>query len=77
MQWTETNVLNALNPSTKLLTEGISPYHFSTAEEAISFFYKNNVTDEFIPATIIGESRPIAEGMAFSSLIFDRTELVS
>ncbi|WP_028388317.1 2,3-bisphosphoglycerate-independent phosphoglycerate mutase [Legionella fairfieldensis] len=45
-----------------LLTEAKSDYHFNTAEEAIQFFYTENKTDEFIPPSLIGKGKAIAEG---------------
>lgn len=47
-----------------LLTEGVSEHHFKTAEEAVNYFYHQNIYDEFIPATRIGLCRTITDGDA-------------
>lgn len=45
-----------------VLTENQSHFHFSTAEEAIHYFYENQTTDEFIPPTVIGNNPVINDG---------------
>ncbi len=45
-----------------VLTEATSAHHFKTAEEAISYFYKEGKVDEFIPPTLIGDIKPIENG---------------
>lgn len=49
-------------PVYRLLTEHISSYQFADAKSAISAFYQENKTDEFIPPTLIGEGRKIESG---------------
>ncbi|CEG57999.1 2,3-bisphosphoglycerate-independent phosphoglycerate mutase [Legionella fallonii] len=53
-----------VEPVYTLLTQGQSKNHFADAKEAIEFFYKNNLSDEFIPPTQIGEKKPIESGDA-------------
>jgi 2,3-bisphosphoglycerate-independent phosphoglycerate mutase len=53
-----------ISPVYLLLTEAKSSYQFKTAEEAISAFYAEKKFDEFIPPTLIGEGKPIADGDA-------------
>ena len=45
-----------------LLTESVSDYQFETPEAALQFFYAKAITDEFIPPTLIGSSKPIKSG---------------
>ncbi|HVT62581.1 MAG TPA: 2,3-bisphosphoglycerate-independent phosphoglycerate mutase [Legionellaceae bacterium] len=51
-----------IEPVYKLLTTGESEHTFPNAEMAIDAFYANDITDEFIPPTRIGEARPIQDG---------------
>jgi 2,3-bisphosphoglycerate-independent phosphoglycerate mutase len=51
-----------IEPVYRLLTEGESPYHYPTAEEAITAFYQQKISDEFIPPTKIGEGHVIGDG---------------
>ncbi len=53
-----------IEPVYKLLTQNQSEYHFTNAEEAISYFYQHNLSDEFIPPTKIGDAPAIEEGDA-------------
>ena len=53
-----------LEPVYRLLTEASSPYHFDTTREAIDSFYKDKISDEFIPPTLIGSKKPIQAGDA-------------
>lgn len=53
-----------IEPVYNLLTQGNSTSHFLDAESAIRFYYQNNVSDEFIPPTQIGEKKPIENGDA-------------
>ena len=53
-----------VEPVYTLLTQGHSKNHFAEAKEAIEFFYENNLSDEFIPPTQIGEAKPIDNGDA-------------
>lgn len=46
-------------PVYHLLTEAKSSYQFKTAEEAISTFYAEQKSDEFIPPTLIGKGKAI------------------
>ncbi len=50
-----------IEPLYQLLTESISPYHFDSASDAILSFYQQNISDEFIPPTIIGKGRAIQD----------------
>jgi 2,3-bisphosphoglycerate-independent phosphoglycerate mutase len=50
-----------IEPVYRLLTEGHSKHHFPTAKEAINSFYENNINDEFIPPTQIGEQTIIKD----------------
>lgn len=47
-----------------LLTEGVSEHHYSDATRAIKAFYQHNLSDEFIPPTLIGNPQPIEDGDA-------------
>ncbi|KTD75588.1 2,3-bisphosphoglycerate-independent phosphoglycerate mutase [Legionella waltersii] len=47
-----------------LLTQGIAKHQFLNAEQAILSFYQDNISDEFIPPTLIGEVSPIKDGDA-------------
>ena len=51
-----------IEPVYRLLTEGISDYHFQSPTDAIHAFYQQNIFDEFIPPTQIGEAKPIIDG---------------
>ncbi|HRD69051.1 MAG TPA: 2,3-bisphosphoglycerate-independent phosphoglycerate mutase [Legionella sp.] len=53
-----------IEPVYDLLTKGISPNQFATAASAIDFYYQQNVSDEFIPPTIIGAKNPIVDNDA-------------
>lgn len=53
-----------LEPVYTLLTTGQSSFQFNTAQEAITQFYKQNLSDEFIPATVIGKPMPVQDGDA-------------
>lgn len=53
-----------IEPVYALLTEGVSEHHFADAETAITYFYEHNLSDEFIPPTLIGDARPIEDGDA-------------
>lgn len=46
----------------QLLTEGISSFHFETPVEALQFYYKKNILDEFFPPTVIGTPSLIEPG---------------
>ena len=48
----------------RLLTEASSPYHFDSASDAIHHFYADNITDEFVPPTLIGDKKLIHSGDA-------------
>jgi len=62
-----------------LLTQGISEYQFSDALIAIQSFYQQNLSDEFIPPTLIGSPKPIADGDAvlFFNFRADRARQLS
>ena len=51
-------------PVYKLLTECISEHHFANANAAIKAYYQQNISDEFIPPTLIGTGAAIKEGDA-------------
>ena len=51
-----------IEPVYRLLTENESIHHFDSAESALDAFYKQNIFDEFIPPTHIGERRAIEDG---------------
>lgn len=44
-------------PVYSLLTEGISEQHYDSAEIAITSYYEHNISDEFIPPTVIGKAQ--------------------
>ncbi|MBA2709985.1 MAG: 2,3-bisphosphoglycerate-independent phosphoglycerate mutase [Tatlockia sp.] len=45
-----------------LLTKSKSEYQFQSAEEAIKHFYAQGKSDEFIPPTLIGQTKAIEDG---------------
>ncbi len=51
-----------MEPVYQLLTETTPSSTYTHAEEALAFFYEQNIYDEFIPPTPIGVSRPIQDG---------------
>ncbi|MFI4963285.1 MAG: 2,3-bisphosphoglycerate-independent phosphoglycerate mutase, partial [Legionellales bacterium] len=53
-----------LEPVYSMLTQGLSQHQFNEAQTAIQCYYQENVTDEFIPPTLIGKAKPIEEGDA-------------
>ncbi|WP_298622685.1 2,3-bisphosphoglycerate-independent phosphoglycerate mutase, partial [uncultured Legionella sp.] len=53
-----------IEPVYDLLTQGISSHHFDDAESAVNYFYQHNLSDEFIPPTIIGDGKIIEDGDA-------------
>lgn len=53
-----------IEPLYRLLTENNSEHHFDSAEEAIQYFYQQNISDEFIPPTRIGNGHEIQNGDA-------------
>jgi 2,3-bisphosphoglycerate-independent phosphoglycerate mutase len=63
-----------IQPVYQLLTEGIADKSFNGAEEALKAYYEQNITDEFIPPTRIGLSRPIKaqDGVIFFNFRADR-----
>lgn len=48
-----------IEPVYTLLTEGQSKHHFINAETAITYYYQQNLSDEFIPPTLIGKGKSI------------------
>lgn len=64
-----------IEPVYDLLTAGISKDKFEDAEKALNYFYSNNITDEFIPPTKIGDSPALKNEDAFIFVNFrsDRT----
>lgn len=53
-----------IEPVYTLLTQGQSEHHFVDAETAIKAFYQQNLSDEFIPPTLIGSGKKVADGDA-------------
>ncbi|WP_237761218.1 2,3-bisphosphoglycerate-independent phosphoglycerate mutase, partial [Legionella cherrii] len=53
-----------IEPVYTLLTQGHSQHHFQDAEAAIKSYYQQNLSDEFIPPTLIGEKKAIEDGDA-------------
>ena len=53
-----------VEPVYTLLTQGESKYHAKEARAAIKSYYQQNLSDEFIPPTRIGEATPIEDGDA-------------
>ncbi|MCW8398808.1 2,3-bisphosphoglycerate-independent phosphoglycerate mutase [Legionella sp. PATHC038] len=53
-----------IEPVYNLLTQGHSQHHFQDAEAAIKSYYQQNLSDEFIPPTLIGEKKAIEDGDA-------------
>lgn len=53
-----------VEPVYTLLTQAQSDHHFNNAESAISSYYQQNLSDEFIPPTRIGEGKAINDGDA-------------
>lgn len=51
-----------IEPVYRLLTEAHSEHHFNTAEEAVRAFYQQNIHDEFIPPSRIGQGAAIEDG---------------
>lgn len=53
-----------VEPVYTLLTEGQSVHHFADAKTAIESYYQQNLSDEFIPPTLIGAGQAITDGDA-------------
>ena len=53
-----------LEPVYELLAENKSEQHFITAEDAVHYFYKQNINDEFIPPSKIGSAPAMEDGDA-------------
>jgi len=53
-----------IEPVYTLLTQGISPNHAPDALSAVTHYYEQNLSDEFIPPTVIGNASPMADGDA-------------
>jgi 2,3-bisphosphoglycerate-independent phosphoglycerate mutase len=53
-----------LEPVYNLLTQGLSNQQFPDALSAVEFYYQNNLSDEFIPPTLIGQPCVINDGDA-------------
>jgi 2,3-bisphosphoglycerate-independent phosphoglycerate mutase len=51
-----------VEPVYTLLTSGQSPHHFATVDAAIDAYYAEGLSDEFFPATQIGQATPITSG---------------
>ncbi|MBA2650589.1 MAG: 2,3-bisphosphoglycerate-independent phosphoglycerate mutase [Legionella sp.] len=47
-----------------VLTQGVSEKQFFSAKLALMHYYQNNLSDEFIPPTVIGAPKPIEDGDA-------------
>lgn len=57
-----------------VLTQSESKYHFADAETAIKSYYRENLSDEFIPPTQIAKPHSIKDGDAVLFLIFVQIE---
>ncbi|MGC1183247.1 2,3-bisphosphoglycerate-independent phosphoglycerate mutase [Legionella sp.] len=53
-----------IEPVYRLLTEGQSEHQFADAKTAIKTYYQQNLSDEFIPPTLIGTGKTITDGDA-------------
>ena len=53
-----------IEPVYRLLTEGEQNAHVTTAEKAIRAYYAEDIFDEFIPPTQLGQALPIQDGDA-------------
>ena len=68
-----------VEPVYNLLTQIQSAQHFGDAETAITFYYQNKISDEFIPPTLIGEAKAIedGDGVLFFNFRADRARQLS
>lgn len=68
-----------IKPVYTLLTQAQSDYQFNDAKSAIHNFYEQQISDEFIPPTLIGEKSAINEGDAlfFFNFRADRARQLS
>lgn len=68
-----------IEPVYNLLTQNQSTYYFTSAEEAIHYFYQQNINDEFIPPCKIGNSPAIEQGdvVLFFNFRADRARQLS
>ncbi|KTD35625.1 phosphoglyceromutase [Legionella moravica] len=68
-----------VEPVYNLLTQGQSTHHFDDVETAIKHFYQNELSDEFIPPTLIGNPKIIEDGDAilFFNFRADRARQLS
>ncbi len=48
----------------ELLTENKTPYQFATVSQALEYFYSQDISDEFVPPTMIGAGQNIQDGDA-------------
>ncbi|CAM2891738.1 2,3-bisphosphoglycerate-independent phosphoglycerate mutase [Legionella worsleiensis] len=73
------NRWDRVEPVYNLLTLGQSSHQFASAEQAITHFYQNERSDEFIPPTLIGKTQPIKDGDAilFFNFRADRARQLS
>lgn len=53
-----------IEPVYDLLTQAKSEHHFADVETAINFYYQHNLSDEFIPPTLIGKEHMVHNGDA-------------
>jgi 2,3-bisphosphoglycerate-independent phosphoglycerate mutase len=53
-----------IEPVYTLLAQAQSEHHFANAQSAIASYYQQNLTDEFIPPTLIGSKKIIGDGDA-------------
>jgi 2,3-bisphosphoglycerate-independent phosphoglycerate mutase len=58
------NRWDRIRPVYQLLTTGQSSAKFRTPDDAINFYYTENISDEFIPPTQIGNAMPIQDNDA-------------
>ncbi|MFA6302518.1 MAG: 2,3-bisphosphoglycerate-independent phosphoglycerate mutase [Legionella sp.] len=68
-----------LEPVYIMLTQSLSTHQFTEAKTAIETFYKDKLSDEFIPPTLIGQPLPITDGdtVLFFNFRADRARQLS
>jgi 2,3-bisphosphoglycerate-independent phosphoglycerate mutase len=73
------NRWDRIKPVYELLTQGITCQQFDDYQDALDYYYGKNITDEFIPATLIGDKSPIKDGdiVLFFNFRADRARQLS
>lgn len=68
-----------LQPVYDMLTLGQSKHQFEDAQTAVTTYYNDHITDEFVPPTLIGQAKPIENGDAvlFFNFRADRARQLS